>query len=98
MFGGLIVSYQQSLNAMPVEREERAQGLVDQARRNDAILAVLQVEREAVIRLRNEERIDDDVLRTLQRELDFAKSRVRAGSMMLPADLDRHFRPRTGLP
>jgi hypothetical protein len=69
---------------MPAEREERARGLVDQSRRSDAILAALRVEREAVIRLRNEGRIDDEVLRTLQRELDFAESRVHTGSMMTP--------------
>jgi monovalent cation/hydrogen antiporter len=83
MFGELIASYQRRLDAMPAEREEPAQGLVDQARRSDAILAALEVEREALIRLRNEGRIDDEVLRTLQRELDFAESRVHTGSMML---------------
>ena len=41
MFGELIASYQQRLDAMPVEREERVQELVDQARRSAAILAVL---------------------------------------------------------
>jgi CPA1 family monovalent cation:H+ antiporter len=70
------------LDALPAEREEPAQGVVDQARRNDAILAALQVEREALIRLRNEGRIDDEVLRMLQRELDFAESRVHTGSML----------------
>jgi CPA1 family monovalent cation:H+ antiporter len=68
---------------MPVEREERAQGLIDQTRRSDAILAALQVEREALLRLRNEGRIDDEVLRILQRELDFAESRVHTGSIMM---------------
>src|SRR5580704_14629072 len=82
MFGELIASYQRRLDAMPAEREEPAQGLVDQARRSDAILAALEVEREALIRLRNEGRIDDEVLRMLQRELDFAESRVHTGSMM----------------
>ena len=82
MFGELIASYQRRLDALPAEREEPAQGLVDQARRSDAILAALEVEREALIRLRNEGRIDDEVLRTLQRELDFAESRVHTGSMM----------------
>ena len=82
MFGELIASYQRRLDALPAEREEPAQGLVDQARRNDAILAALEVERETLIRLRNEGRIDDEVLRTLQRELDFAESRVHTGSMM----------------
>jgi monovalent cation/hydrogen antiporter len=83
MFGELIASYQRRLDAMPAEREEPAQGLIDQSRRSDAILAALQVERDVLIGLRNEGRIDDEVLRTLQRELDFAESRVHTGSMML---------------
>jgi CPA1 family monovalent cation:H+ antiporter len=82
MFGELIASYQRRLDALPAEREEPEQGLVDQARRNDAILAALEVEREALIRLRNEKRIDDEVLRVLQRELDFAESHVHTGSML----------------
>ena len=41
------------------------QGLADQTQQNDAILTVLQVEREALIRLRDEGQIDDEVLRTL---------------------------------
>jgi monovalent cation/hydrogen antiporter len=83
MFGELIASYQRRLDAMPAEREEPAQGIRDQSRRSDAILGALQVEREVLIGLRNEGRIDDEVLRTLQRELDFAESRVHTGSMML---------------
>jgi monovalent cation/hydrogen antiporter len=51
MFGKLIANCQQRLDAMPVEREERMRGLVDQTRRSNAILAVLQVERVALIRL-----------------------------------------------
>jgi monovalent cation/hydrogen antiporter len=83
MFGELIASYQQRLDAMPAEREERVQGLVDQARRSDAILAVLQVERAALIRLRDDGQIDDEVLRTLQRELDLEESRVHTGSAVM---------------
>jgi len=83
MFGELIGSYQRRLDALPAEREEPTQGLVSQTLRNDAILATLQVEREALIRLRNEGRIDDEVLRTLQRELDLAESRVHTGSMTI---------------
>ena len=83
MFGELIASYQQRLDAMPAERERHVEGLVDQARRSAAILAVLQVEREALIRLRNEEQIDDEVLRTLQRELDLEESRVHTGSVVV---------------
>src|SRR5271168_3919097 len=83
MFGELIAGYQQRLDAMPAEREERVQGLVDQTRRSDAILAVLKVEREALIRLWDEGQIDDEVLRTLQRELDLEESRVHTGSVVV---------------
>ena len=83
MLGELIAGYQRRLDAIPVEREERPQGLVDQAKRNNAILAVLQIEREALIRLRSEGQIDDDVLRTLQRELDLEESRVHTGSIVM---------------
>src|SRR6202011_4179717 len=83
MFGELIASYQLRLDAMPAEQEERVRGLVDQARRSDAILAVLQVERVALIRLRDEGQIDDEVLRTLQRELDLEESGVPTGRVVV---------------
>jgi monovalent cation/hydrogen antiporter len=67
MFGDLIASYQRRLDAMPAEREEQVKGLIDQTRRNEAILAALQVEREAPILLRNEGRIDDEVSRTAEK-------------------------------
>jgi monovalent cation/hydrogen antiporter len=83
MFGELIAGYQQRLDAMPAEREKRVQGLVDQARRSNAILEVLQAERVALIRLWDEGQIDDEVLRTLQRELDLEESRVHTGSIVV---------------
>ena len=82
MFGELIAGYQQQLDAMPAERGKRVQGLVDQTRRSDAILEVLQAERLALIRLWDEGQIDDEVLRTLQRELDLEESRVHTGSIL----------------
>ena len=82
MFGELIASYQRRLDAMPAEREEQVKKLVDQSRRNQAILEALQVEREVLIRPRKDGRIDDGVLRTLQRELDFTESRVHTGSLL----------------
>jgi hypothetical protein len=56
---------------------------IHEARRSDAILAVLQAQREALIRLRDEGQIDDEVLRTLQRELDLEESRVHTGSVVV---------------
>jgi hypothetical protein len=40
------------------------------------------VEREALIRLRDGDEISDEVLRTLQHELDLAESRVHTGSIL----------------
>jgi CPA1 family monovalent cation:H+ antiporter len=82
MLGELIAGYQQRLDAMPAERG-RAEGLVDQALRSTAILEVLHAERVALIRLWDEGQIDDDVLRTLQRELDLEESRVHTGSAVV---------------
>jgi Na+/H+ antiporter len=81
MLGELIATYQRRLDAMPAEREERVQGLVDQAQLSNATLGVLQVEREALIRMRNAGEIDDEVLRTLQRELDLEESRIHTSSI-----------------
>jgi Na+/H+ antiporter len=80
IYSELIGSYQRRLDALPAEREEPIRNLVDHASRQEAILAVLQVEREALIRLRDEGRIDDEVMRTLQRELDLTESRMHSGS------------------
>jgi NhaP-type Na+/H+ or K+/H+ antiporter len=79
MLGELMAGYQQRLDAVPAERE-RVEGLVDQALRSTAILEVLHAERVALIRLWDEGQINDDVLRTLQRELDLEESRVHTGS------------------
>lgn len=83
MLGDLVASYQRRLDALPAERDEPIKQPVLQANYNNAVLAVLQVEREALIRLRDEEQIDDEVLRTLQRELDLEESQVHTGSIVL---------------
>ena len=82
MFAELLASYQGRLDALPAEREEPIRGTVDQAHRREAILAVLQVERDALLRLRDEGQIDDEVMRTLQRELDLTESRMHSGSLL----------------
>jgi len=75
----LMAGYQRRLDELPVEWAESAPGLRDQNRRREMILDVLQVERDALIRMRDEDEIDDEVLRTLQRELDLEESRVHTG-------------------
>jgi CPA1 family monovalent cation:H+ antiporter len=83
MFSELIAVYQKRLDALPAEQEEvELQGTVDHSVRKGALLSVLQVEREALIRLRDEDQINDEVLRTLQHELDLAESRVHTGSIL----------------
>jgi CPA1 family monovalent cation:H+ antiporter len=43
-------------------------------------LEVLQIERESLIRLRNDGSISDDVARSIQRDLDVVESHVHTGS------------------
>jgi monovalent cation/hydrogen antiporter len=83
MYAELIANYQQRLDSLPTERERRAHGLIDEVLRTDAILAVLHVERQALIRLRDDGQIDDEVLRTMQRELDLEESRIHTGSVVV---------------
>jgi len=52
----------------------------DHARHAALSLEALRVERETAIRLRDEGRINDEVLRRMERELDLAESRVSATS------------------
>jgi hypothetical protein len=59
------------------------QGLANIATRQQAMLSVLQVERETLIRLRDEDQIDDEVMRVVQRELDLTESRMHSGSFLL---------------
>ena len=55
--------------------DERAQ---DPLSYSDILLALLRVERDAAIRLRDEHRIDDEELRTLEYELDLREARLQA--------------------
>ncbi len=73
--------YQGRMNTLPAHRGERLPRALDSIRRREVMLSALQVERTALIRLRDEGEIDDDVMRTLQRELDLAESRTHTGSM-----------------
>lgn len=82
IFSELIAVYQRRLDELPAEKEVELRGTVDHSVRRGALLSVLQVERETLIRLRDEDQINDDVLRTLQHELDLAESRVHTGSIL----------------
>lgn len=76
MLGELMIDYQRRLDALPQEYNSAEPRIRDAQKRREAIIDVLQIERAALIRLRDEEQIDDEVLRTLQRELDITESRV----------------------
>jgi NhaP-type Na+/H+ or K+/H+ antiporter len=79
IFDDVLAEYRRRLDAVPAQRHESAAGVADFARRNEVMREVVQVERAALIRLRDEERIDDEVARVLQRELDLAESRTHTG-------------------
>ncbi len=54
------------------------QGLADHERHAELSLEALRVERVAAIHLRDEGRINDQVLRRIERELDLTESRITA--------------------
>jgi NhaP-type Na+/H+ or K+/H+ antiporter len=83
IFDEALVLYQQRLDAVPVHRQERVGGQTNYLRRREVLLGALQVERVTLIRLRDEGRIDDEVLRTLQRELDLTESRTHTAASAL---------------
>ncbi len=68
--------YRGRLEAMPANRNVSRRANTSKKQRHQTILDVLEVERATLLRLRDEQRIDDEVLRTLQRELDLSESRV----------------------
>lgn len=72
----LTSTYQQRLDALPPDRRLTHSGTQPGRRRLDAMLDALQVERATLLRLRDEGRIDDEVLRSLQKELDLSESRI----------------------
>jgi CPA1 family monovalent cation:H+ antiporter len=46
------------------------------------MLEVLQIERDALIRLRDDGEINEEILRTLQYELDLTESRIHTGATL----------------
>ena len=68
--------YRSRLEAMPATRQVTQHEKTSNQQRLQTIVDVLEIERATLVRLRNEQKIDDEVLRTLQRELDLSESRV----------------------
>ena len=82
IFDEVSARYQQKLDAVPMAWPGAgpAARMMDYARRSEVILGAIGAERQALVRLRDEGRIDDEVVRSLQRELDLAESRMYTGS------------------
>ena len=70
MFSELIAMYQRRLDSLPAESEAEARLNVDYSDRKAAMMEVLQVERDSLIRMRDDGNIDEEILRSLQYELD----------------------------
>jgi Na+/H+ antiporter len=71
--------YERRLRALPIE-ELKSDEEGSRMQRDALLLEILQIEREALIQLRNEAVISDDVARTIQRDLDLLESHVHTGS------------------
>jgi CPA1 family monovalent cation:H+ antiporter len=75
----MLSMYERRLRALPIEDDEGSE--VGGRTQRDALwLEILQVERESLIQLRNAGAINDDVARSIQRDLDLVESHVHTGS------------------
>ena len=79
IFDEIAATYQLRLDAIPTRWSSRSAQMIDSTKRRETMQAAIQVERAALIRLRDDGQIDDDVVRNLQRELDLAESRTHTG-------------------
>jgi monovalent cation/hydrogen antiporter len=75
----MLAMYQRRLRALPAEEPEGSDG-GSRIERDALLLEILQVERESLIRLRNDAAISDDVARLIERDLDLLESHVHTGS------------------
>jgi monovalent cation/hydrogen antiporter len=73
----MLSMYERRLRALPIEDATEAGSRIQ---RDVLWLEILQVERESLIRLRNDGAISDDVARSIQRDLDLVESHVHTGS------------------
>ena len=74
----MLSMYERRLRALPIEDDGTE--AVSRTQRDVLWLEILQVERESLIRLRNDGAISDDVARSIQRDLDLLESHVHTGS------------------
>lgn len=82
-FDDLLDRYEHRLAEVASGHEEDAHGHGPQTYRQvvEAAEGAVQAERRAIIRLRNEGRISDDVLRKMERELDLEESRYQVARL-----------------
>jgi monovalent cation/hydrogen antiporter len=78
----LIALYQRRLDSLPAEMEVASMHNVNHSERKTVMLEALQTERDALIRLRDDGEINEEILRTLQYELDLTESRIHTGATL----------------
>jgi CPA1 family monovalent cation:H+ antiporter len=75
----LLSIYERRLRALLIEEQEVSEA-GSRMQRDAVLLEILQVERESLIRLRNDASISDDVARSIRRDLDLLESHIHTGS------------------
>jgi Na+/H+ antiporter len=75
----MLSMYERRLRELPIEKLAGNEA-GSRMQRGALLLEILQVERESLVRLRNDAAISDDVVRSIQRDLDLLESHVHTGS------------------
>jgi monovalent cation/hydrogen antiporter len=75
----MVSMYERRLRELPIEKLAGKEA-GSRMQRGALLLEILQVERESLVRLRNDAAISDDVVRSIQKDLDLLESHVHTGS------------------
>jgi monovalent cation/hydrogen antiporter len=75
----MLSMYERRLRELPIEKLAGNEA-GSRMQRGALLLEILQVERESLVRLRNDAAISDDVVRSIQKDLDLLESHVHTGS------------------
>ncbi len=81
LYDDLVGHYQQRLNAIALDPNEKSNEVELHHRLADISRDLLRVERQTVVRLRNEGKISDETLRDLEHELDLRKAGAAARAL-----------------
>ncbi len=76
LYNDLALHYRERLALLECGNDENKKNALEHNRHTELLRDAVRVQRETALRMRDEGRMDDDILRRIERELDLAESRI----------------------